>query len=124
MQNMSPLTLDIGVFVPSFFLGNDEQQKKFVPLAKNFNIIGCYAQTELGHGSNVQGIQTTATLDLQTDEWVIHTPSITATKFWAGDLGLNSTHAFVFAKMMIGDNSYGVQPFIVPIRSTETHLPF
>ena len=26
--------------------------------------------------------------------------------------------------MMIGDNSYGVQPFIVPIRSTETHLPF
>ncbi|KAG6483526.1 hypothetical protein ZIOFF_060174 [Zingiber officinale] len=37
------------------FSGTDEQQKKWLPLAYKMQIIGCYAQTELGHGSNVQG---------------------------------------------------------------------
>ena len=45
---------------------------------------------------------------MKTDEWVLNTPTIMATKFWAGDLGLNATHAFDFAKMVIGDNVYGV----------------
>lgn len=60
---------------------------------------------------------------MKTDEWVIHTPNIKATKFWPGDLGRNSTHAFVFAKMIVGDNTYAVQPFLVQIRSIETHQP-
>ena len=57
-------------------------------MVQNMNIMGCYAQTELGHGSNVQGIETTATLDKSTDEFVIHSPTIRATKFWPGGLGL------------------------------------
>ena len=51
-----------------------------MPQAKALKIIGCYAQTEIGHGSNVAGLETTATLDMKTDEWVIHTPTIRATK--------------------------------------------
>lgn len=42
------------------------------------------AQTELAHGSNVAGLETTATFDEQTDEFVIHTPSVSATKWWIG----------------------------------------
>lgn len=85
------------------------------------NIIGCYAQTEIGHGSNVAGLETTATLDMSTDEFVIHTPTIKATKFWPGSLGVLSTHAIVFARCIAGENDYGVQPFMIPIRSLETH---
>jgi acyl-CoA oxidase len=79
-----------------------------MPLANNLNIIGGYAQTELGHGSNVAGLETTATLDMKTDEFVIHTPTITATKFWAGTVGLQATHVILFARLIVEENDYGV----------------
>jgi acyl-CoA oxidase len=76
-------------------------------------MIGCYAQTELGHGSNVAGLETTATLDMNTDEFVIHTPNIKATKFWPGALGVQATHACVYARLIVGGKDHGVKPFIV-----------
>ena len=89
------------------FLGNDEQVKKWLPKANHMNQFGAYAQTELGHGSDVQGLETTATLDTKTDEFVIHTPSITATKYWPGTMGVTATHAVVFAKMILDGETYG-----------------
>jgi len=69
------------MFVPAIKgQGTEEQQKKWLSLANKMQIIGCYAQTELGHGSNVQGLETTATFDPKTDEFVIHTPTQTASK--------------------------------------------
>jgi hypothetical protein len=56
---------------------------------------------------------TTATLDTKTDEFIIHTPDIMATKWWPGDIGCFCTHAVVFAQLIIDDNNYGVMPFIV-----------
>jgi acyl-CoA oxidase len=75
--------------------------------------MGTYAQTEIGHGSNVAGIQTTATYDKKTDEFIINTPSITATKWWPGDLGNFSSHGMVFSRLVIDDQDYGVMPFLV-----------
>ena len=75
--------------------------------------MGCYAQTELGHGSNVTGLETTATLDMETDEFVIHTPTISATKYWPGDMGMFSSHAVVYAQLLVKGKNYGVQPFMV-----------
>ena len=49
--------------------------------------MGTYAQTEIGHGSDVSQLQTTATFDPKTDEFIINTPSDIATKWWPGDLG-------------------------------------
>lgn len=69
------------MFVPAIKgQGTDEQQQKWLPLAYKMQIIGCYAQTELGHGSNVQGLETTATFDPQTDEFIIHSPTLTSSK--------------------------------------------
>lgn len=65
----------------------EEQQKKWLPLATKMQIIGCYAQTELGHGSNVQGLETIATYDPKTDEFIIHSPTLTSTK-----VSIQSTH--------------------------------
>ena len=84
-------------------------------------MVGCYAQTELGHGSNVAGLETTATLDFKTDEFVIHSPTVTSTKFWPGGMGKWANHAIVFARCCVEENDYGVMPFMVQIRSTEDH---
>lgn len=57
----------------------------------------------MGHGSDVAGLETTATLDMKTDEWVIHTPHIRATKFWPGSLGIHANHAIVYARCVVGE---------------------
>lgn len=75
------------MFVPAIKgQGTEEQQQKWLPLAYKMQIIGCYAQTELGHGSNVQGLETTATFDPQTDEFVLHSPTLTSSKVLRSDI--------------------------------------
>ena len=39
---------------------------------------------------------------------MINTPTISATKFWPGDLGKLSNYAAVYAKLIIDGKSYGV----------------
>jgi acyl-CoA oxidase len=83
-----------------FTLANNcspQQSKFWMPKATKFEIVGCYAQTELGHGSNVRGLETTAIYDKQTDEFIIHSPTLTSRKWWPGALGKSSTHACVYA---------------------------
>ncbi len=47
-------------------------------------VIGTYAQTELGHGTFVRGLETTATYDIDTQQFVIHSPTLSSTKWWPG----------------------------------------
>lgn len=64
-----------------------------MPKILNYDIIGCYAQTELGHGSNVRGLETTAKWDPIKKEFEIHSPYLTASKWWNGSMGRTATHA-------------------------------
>jgi acyl-CoA oxidase len=98
-----------------------EQRAYWVPLAERFEITGCYAQTELGHGSNLRGIETRATFDPSTDEFVLESPSISSSKIWIGALGCWSTHAIVVAKLFIKGKDYGNHLFLVQIRDLGTH---
>lgn len=69
------------MFVPTLRnFGTPEQVAEWGDKAWNCNITGSYAQTELGHGTFVRGLETTATYDPQTKEFVIHSPSIRAYK--------------------------------------------
>lgn len=103
--------------------GTPEQHKLFLEKAEKYEIIGCYAQTELGHGSNVRGLETTATWNANDKTFTIHSPHLTASKWWIGSLGRTANHAVVMAQLMINEKSYGPHPFVVQIRDLKTHRP-
>ncbi|CDW75768.1 acyl-coenzyme a oxidase [Stylonychia lemnae] len=104
-------------------LADDEQRNQWLPKLKDLKMIGCYAQTELGHGSNVAGIETTATYDNTTDEFVINSPTLTSTKFWPGDMGKISCYSCVYARLISNGKDHGVQPFLVQTRDLATYEP-
>lgn len=86
-------------------------------------ILGTYAQTEMGHGSNVRGLETTATYDPDTQEFVVHSPTLSATKWWPAHLGFGCTHAIVYARMILKDVDHGVLPFMVQLRNMDSYEP-
>ncbi|KAJ1919968.1 hypothetical protein H4219_001629 [Mycoemilia scoparia] len=124
LGEIGPLGLHRLMFIPTLEAqASDEQQEVFLKQARNYEIIGCYAQTEIGHGSNLKGLETTATFIEETDEFEINSPTLTSTKWWVGSLGITCTHAMVMVQLYIKGKHYGIRPILVPIRSTETHKP-
>ncbi|KAG0190177.1 fatty-acyl coenzyme A oxidase [Apophysomyces sp. BC1034] len=85
------------------------------------SFVGCFAMTELGHGSNVPGLETTATFDEASDHFIIHTPTLTATKWWIGGAAHSATHAAVFAQLIVKGKRYGTKCFVVPLRDPKTY---
>lgn len=83
-------------------------------------MVGCFGMTELQHGSNVAGLETRATFDPKTDEFVIHTPHLGATKWWIGGAAQTATHCAVFARLIVDGKDYGVKTFITPLRNPQT----
>ncbi|KAL1412264.1 hypothetical protein Q8F55_000007 [Vanrija albida] len=103
--------------------GNAEQHKLFLEPAEASRYIGCYAQTELGHGSNVRGLETTATWNPEDKTFILHSPKLTASKWWIGSLGRTANHAVVMAQLYIKGKNYGPHPFVLQIRDLDTHEP-
>lgn len=102
--------------------GNVEQQRFWLPKIWNFELTGSYAQTELGHGSNVRGLLTEASYDKTTQEFILNTPSLRAIKWWPGCLGKASTHVVLYAQTLVDGIECGLDVFVLQIRD-ENHLP-
>ena len=100
LKQGNPLTVHYVMFLPAILgHGTPEQQAEWFGRAWNCEIIGTYAQTELGHGTFLRGLETTATYDERTKEFVLHSPTLTAYKWWPGgckmgldQLGKPTTH--------------------------------
>ncbi|KJX95356.1 acyl-CoA oxidase like protein [Zymoseptoria brevis] len=110
--------------------GSEEQRAYWMPKIERWEAIGCYAQTELGHGSNVRGIECKATWDPKAKEFVIHSPSLTASKWWNGSMGRTANTAIVVAQLYVPKTAdstelvhHGPHTFIVQIRDLKTHKP-
>lgn len=104
-----------------YSLGTEKHHKLYVePLAKA-ELLGCFAMTETGHGSNVRGLETTATYDHATKSIVVQTPSLAAGKEYIGN-AMHSSMAAVFAQLVVDGKSHGVHAILVPIRDVDGNI--
>ncbi|RAQ50537.1 acyl-CoA oxidase [Aspergillus flavus] len=122
--NSSPFGMNFLMFRRTIELqGTAEQRRYWLQEIDQMRINGAYAQTELGHGTFVRGIETTATFDVDTDTFTIHCPTPTSVKYWPGGLGFSCSHAIVAARLITHGKDHGVHMFIVQIRSLEDFAP-
>ncbi|XP_028165831.1 probable peroxisomal acyl-coenzyme A oxidase 1 isoform X2 [Ostrinia furnacalis] len=124
LRDGSPLTLHYVMFIPTLMgQATVEQQAYWIGRAFNLDIVGTYAQTELGHGTFVRGLETTATYDPTTKEFVLHSPTLTSYKWWPGGLAHTANYCIVMAQLYTKGKCHGIHPFIVQLRDEETHMP-
>ncbi len=97
-------------------LGTERHHDAYLDDTVSAALPGCFAMTETGHGSNVQSLETTATYDPATDEWVITTPRESARKEWIGNAARDGRIAAVFAQLETLGEGHGVHAFVVPLR--------
>ncbi len=99
-------------------LGSRHHHDAYIADLVSGELLGCFAMTETGHGSNVQALGTRATYDADAREFVITTPDDLSRKDYIGNAAAHASMAVVFAQLEIDGNSEGVHAFVVPIRDT------
>lgn len=99
-----------------YSLGTEKHYEKYLDKIGKLELPGCFAMTETHHGSNVKGLETTATYDHVNQTFIINTPHPKAQKEYIGNAANHGQMATVFAKLIIDQTDYGVNAFIVPIR--------
>lgn len=102
-------------------LGTKTHHDLYLKSAGAAKLLGCFAMTETGHGSNVRGIKTTATYDSKTEEIIIHTPGKKDNKEYIGN-ALHAKIATVFAQLIVNGKNEGVHAVLVPLRDEQHRL--
>ena len=121
------LTIKFGVQFGLFqnsvlLLGTQWHHQHFLHQISHGELLGGFAMSELGHGSNVRDLQTTATYDQATHEFVIHTPTGSAHKEWIGNAAVHGRMMTVFAQLIVRGKNHGVHALLVPIRHPQGDL--
>jgi acyl-CoA oxidase len=102
-------------------LGTKKHDEHYLTAIGEAELLGCFAMTETGHGSNVRGIKTTATYNKEEDNITIHTPGKNDNKEYIGN-AMHGTMASVFAQLIVDGTNHGVHAILVPLRDSANHL--
>ena len=97
-------------------LGSKRHHDQYLKATGETNLLGCFAMTETGHGSNVRGVKTTATYIHKDKSLIIHTPGKNDNKEYIGN-ALHSKMASVFAQLIVNGKNQGVHAILVPLRN-------
>ena len=114
--------VQFGLFGGSIFqLGTERHHSTYLNELMNGRLLGCFAMTETGHGSNVKDLETTASYHHDTKSITVHSPTKSAGKEYIGN-ALHCTLAVVFAKLMVGGEDQGIHAVLVPVRNAQGKL--
>jgi acyl-CoA oxidase len=112
--------VQFGLFGGSvYFLGTEAQRREHLPRTASLDLPGCFAMSEVGHGSDVANLETVATWEPATRTFVVHTPAESARKDWVGGAAQHAQVATVFAQLEAHGERHGVHAFVVPIRDAK-----
>lgn len=100
-------------------LGTAAHHAAYLDRIASFDLPGCFAMSETGHGSDVRNLRTQAEYDPATQEFVISTPDENARKDWIGNAACHGRAAVVFAQLRTQGEDHGVHAFVVPIRGED-----
>eukprot|EP00798_Chlamydomonas_sp_ICE-L_P003156 gene3156-13169_t len=100
-------------------LGTQPHHDALLRKIDTLEAVGCFGLTELGFGNNAVEMQTTATYDRTTEEFVVHTPTTLAQKYWITNSAVHAKWCVVFAQLMIGGTNHGIHGILVRIRNED-----
>lgn len=120
------ISVNLGLFINCIKGNGTNAQYQYWCIKKEAKYMkqlwGCFGMTELSHGSNAAGVETTATFNEETDEFIINTPHIGATKWWIGGAAHSATHSSIYARLIVKGKDWGVKVFVVPLRDSNHQL--
>ena len=126
MMGMGDLSLTIksgvqhGLFGGAIVnLGTSWHHETFLPDLIPCRLLGCFAMTELGHGSDVSSIETIITWLPESEEYEITSPTPGSRKAYIGNAGRDGRMAVVFGQLEVAGHGEGVHAVLVPIRDAQ-----
>ncbi|KAH6574894.1 hypothetical protein BASA62_002259 [Batrachochytrium salamandrivorans] len=117
------MTVQWNLFGGTMIKLGTERHRKYLKEIDAMTAIGCFGLTELGYGNNAVEMETTATFDHNTKEWIIHTPSVLAQKYWITNGAVHAKWVCVFAQTWVKGKNEGIHVFLVRIRNEDLSIP-
>jgi acyl-CoA oxidase len=109
--------VQVGLFGGAILqLGTERHHDAYLADVVAGRLLGCFAMTEHGHGSNVAALGTVTTYDPDTDELVVTTSRPDAFKDYIGNAARHGELAVVFTRLVVAGEDHGVHAVLVPIR--------
>ncbi len=101
------------------FIGTERHHDLLLKGIDNLDDVGCFGLTELGYGNNAVEMETTATYDPETKEFIVHTPNTVAQKYWITNGAVHAKWAIVFSQLYSGGECHGIHGVLVRIRDDD-----
>ena len=115
-------TVQFNLFGGSVFALSTERHHSLFSKIDDLSTIGCFCLTELGYGNNAVEMETTATYDPATKEFIIHSPTTQSQKYWITNGACHAKLAAVFAQTIVNGVNEGIHVFLVKVREDDLSL--